>query len=892
MNHRAVGSATASDYPKTVDSDPHCHSCSHPLYSLLGAPVNFDAMPSLTRAEAVARAGMLTVQNYRIVLDLPASGQDFGSDTTIRFQAATPGASTFVDLRAASVTSVLLNDEPVDPAGLVDGRLTLTGLRRDNVLRVRARMAYSTDGEGMHRHVDPADGQTYLYAMSFLDAAPRWFACFDQPDLKAPFDIEVNCPPEWTVLGNGAATMSAPGRWQLAGTQPLATYFVTLVAGPYHSVIAEHDGIALGLHARASLAPHLRSEAADMLAVTAAAMDRYHDLFGIRYPFGEYHQAFVPDFNAGAMENPGCVTLRDQYVFRSAATQGERSVQAATIAHEMAHMWFGNLVTMRWWDDLWLNESFAEYMGYRVCAELPRQNDALRVLAELSWTEFSLHRKDWGRVADQAPSSHPVAGNGSDDAAAALADFDGISYAKGASVLKQLATHLGDEVFFGGLRRYFDVHRFGNADFADLIGAWVEAGAVDLQSWAQHWLRTAGLDTLTAEQLPPGGVEGSSGELGVRLSRSSPDDARRPHTVRVTGFDADAQPLLDEPVTLHADAVIVGPQGRPAAAPLRLVVADSSDDSWAKIRFGTAGWQPVADLLPRIADTATRVVLYNAIRDAVRDAELDPAQALDMLLAAIAVEPVEPIVAEILEFATTELAGSYARPADRPGRRARIAALACQLLAGAAPGTDAQLEAARAAIRASDDRGQLRAWWTGDRLPPELVVDAELRWALVTRLAALGELTAADIDAELARDESTSGVVHAARARAVRPDPASKEATWQLLTLPSPLPAYELYASADGFFEPSQQHLTDSYLPRFFAEMPATAEHRHGWALARVILSAFPVAAASPQVLELAEASLAGDRGAELDPAVRRSFIDGTDTLRRAVRSLQRYGGA
>ncbi|HEV2885802.1 MAG TPA: M1 family aminopeptidase, partial [Jatrophihabitans sp.] len=326
-------------------------------------------MPSLTRLEATERAALLTVRNYRIALDLTAAGADFDSDTTIEFQAADPAAGTFLDLRASQVLSVLLNDEPLDPAGLVDGRLPLTGLRADNTLRVRARMAYSSDGEGMHRHVDPADGQTYLYAMSFLDAAPRWFACFDQPDLKAAFDIEVHCPPEWSVIGNGAATRVAPGHWQLAGTRPLATYFVTVVAGPYASITAEHDGIALGVHARSSLAPHLQAEAADILGVTRAALDRYHELFGIRYPFGEYHQAFVPDFNAGAMENPGCVTLRDQYIFRSAATRGERSDRASTIAHEMAHQWFGDLVTMRWWDDLWLNESFAEYLAHLCLAD-------------------------------------------------------------------------------------------------------------------------------------------------------------------------------------------------------------------------------------------------------------------------------------------------------------------------------------------------------------------------------------------------------------------------------------------------------------------------------------------------------------------------------------------
>ncbi|HEV2886722.1 MAG TPA: M1 family aminopeptidase, partial [Jatrophihabitans sp.] len=634
----------------------------------------------------------------------------------------------------------------------------------------------------------------------------------------------------------------------------------------------------LAMYVRRSLAQHLEPDLPELFTITRDGLDFFERQFGVPYPFGKYDQLYVPEFNAGAMENPGAVTIRDEYVHRNRVTERERILRSVTVLHEMAHMWFGDLVTMRWWNDLWLNESFAEYMGYRVCAEMTGEQSGL---AELAWLEFGLHRKHWGRVADQAPSNHPVAGNGSESAAAALSDFDGISYAKGASVLKQLAAHLGDEVFFAGLRRHFEQHRFGNAEFTDLIAAWTEAGAVDLASWAELWLRTSGLDTLSAEQRA---ADGTAGE--VWLSRSSPDGTRRPHTVRVAGFDARAEQQLDEQVSLHGDEIRVG---GPGTGPLRLVVADSDDDSWAKIRFGSAGWQPVAELLPRIGAAPTRVVLYSAIRDAVRDAELDPEQALRMVLAAVAREPVELVTAELLKFATDELAGSYARPADRPGRRARIAELAHRLLVGAEPGSDAQLEAARAGIHASDDIARLRAWWAGEQLPAGLVIDAELRWALVLRLTALGALSAADIEAELARDESTAGVVHAARARAMRPDPAAKQATWALLTQPGQRPAYELYASAEGFFEPSQSELTAGFVPRYFAEMPATAAHRHGWALGSVAFRAFPATAASVQALRLAEAALADGRA--LDPAIRRAFVDGTDTLRRAVRSLQRYGG-
>jgi aminopeptidase N len=818
-------------------------------------------VPSLTRIEATERAALLSVDSYHIELDL-TGGEVFRSTTTIRFTARTPGAATFLDVKAASVESIRLNGDPVDPGAIADGRLELKGLASHNILQVDALMSYSSDGEGLHRHVDPADGKTYLYAMSFLDAAPRWFAAFDQPDLKASVTLDVRCAEDWTVLGNGPAVSLGPGHWRIASTQPLSTYFVTLVAGPYYSVYAEHDGIPLGLHTRASLAEHLDAESEDMLAVTKAAFDRYHELFGIRYPFGEYHQAFVPDFNAGAMENPGCVTLRDQYVFRSAATHAERGVRAGTIVHEMAHMWFGDLVTMRWWDDLWLNESFAEYLAQRVCSE---------VTDYPAWTDFGIHRKDWGYIADQAPSTHPVAGNGSADAAAALSDFDGISYAKGAAVLKQLAAYLGDQIFFAGLRTHFAAHAYGNADFSDLIRAWTAAGAQDLDSWARQWLRTSGLDTLSAE------IAGGT----VTLTRHTPDESQRPHAVHVAGFDSDGGRLFDEPVTIGGEPTVLTRDPAP-----ELVVVDAADETWAKIRFGGTDWRRVGELVGRIENTATRVVLYNSFRDAVRNAEVGPQTALDVLLTAAEAEPEDLIVAELLRFAADFLAGPYAPSGERRQRLQRVADTAVRLLGGAAPGTDAQLEAARATMRTTEDVDLLRRWLGEQGLPSGLDLDAELRWSAVTRLASLGGLDEDGIAAELRRDPSTMGVIHAARSRAIRPDPAAKAVAWRLLTEPSTASAYELYAIAGAFFEPSQNELTAGYVERFFTQMPATVAYRSGWALAKIVLLGYPTAVTDPATLQLADQALERH---DLDVGVRRSLVDGTDVLRRALTSLQRY---
>ncbi|MET0694405.1 MAG: aminopeptidase N, partial [Propionibacteriaceae bacterium] len=721
-------------------------------------------------------------------------------------------------------------------------------------------MAYSSDGEGLYRHVDPADQRTYLYAMSFLAAAPRWFACFDQPDLKSRYEIRVQAPAHWTVLGNGPSVSVSPGQWQIAPPEPLSTYFVTLVAGEYVSVTDEHDGIPLGLHVRTSLGEALHAEAADLFEVTKASFDYFHEVFGVRYPFGEYHQVFVPDFNAGAMENPGCVTLRDQYIYRSKATSSERAGRATTVAHEMAHMWFGDLVTMTWWDDLWLNESFAEYMAHRAVEAVTRYP---------SWTEFGIVRKDWGSVADQAPSTHPVAGNGSADADGALQDFDGISYAKGAAVLKQLAAYLGDDVFFGGLRSYFDAHAFGNAAFADLMSAWTAAGALDLDAWAAAWLKTSGMDTVDV-------VRGS----GVAMITRTPppgQESQRAHVLQIGAFGDDGQIFSRSPITLGAHPVGVDVPGEVA-----LLMPDVGDQAWAKIRFGPGGWSALLDLLSRITDSSSRVVAYNSIRDAVRDAELDPAQALELICATIVTEPSDIVLRSMLHFAQDQLAGAYARPPDRADRRARVQDAARAVVEAWERGSDRQLAAFRLRIRSCDDPALLQHWLAGRQLPDGVALDPELVWAGVGRLSSLtGD--GALIETALQHDPSSSGQGHAARARASLPRADAKAVAWQRLMRPSSLSAYALYATAEGFFEPAQSELTESYVDRYFAEVPGTASFRSGWSLGRVALLAYPVSAASPEALELAERTLART---DLAPPLRRSLVDGTDRLRRAVTAL------
>ncbi len=824
---------------------------------------------SLLRTEAAERSLLLRIDESTVELDL-TEPSSFTSKTTITFSCSSPGASTFVDFKGLELWSAVLNDRPVDVAAWRSGRLPLDDLGEQNTLEISGLMAYSSDGEGLHRHLDPADKQTYLYAMSFLDAAPRWFACFDQPDLKSRYTFEIRAPEDWTVIGNGPSRPVSPGRWRIRAEHPLSTYFVTLVAGPYASVHDSYIGpdgeqIRLGLHVRASLGEQLETEALDMFAVTRACFDYYHRVFGVRYPFGEYHQAFVPDFNAGAMENPGCVTFRDSYVFRARATEAERASRAGVIAHEMAHQWFGDLVTMRWWDDLWLNESFAEYMAHRCCTEVTEYP---------LWTEFGILRKSWGSAADQGPSTHPVAGNGAVDAESALQDFDGISYAKGASLLKQLVAFVSDDVFLAGLRRYFDAHAFANAELADLLASWTAVGAIGLEDWAAEWLRTSGMDTIAAEVGPEAGPASAAGEV-VTIRRQPPfgSSANRLHAIEVAGFDGSGVEQARAAIRLGAGAESIH---LPRSA---LVVPDAGDDTWAKIRFGgDDAWSLIPAVMAGEPAAPTRVVIFNAVRDAVRDSELDPGRALDIVCSSMASEPADVVVSSMLRFARDSLAGHYADPDDRPGRMATVHATARVLLLSAAPGSDRQLVAFRATIATTDDQTELTDWLSGRSLPAGLRLDPELTWAVVERIVTLGGDPGL-IDDTVAIDRSASAEVHAARARASRPEEGAKAAAWARLTRVSELSAYELYATAEGFFLPWQHELTAPYVRRYFDEMPATATFRSGWALGRTASLAFPTAA-PPAALEWAEEAV---RRPDLAAPIRRSLADGTDELRRAL---------
>jgi aminopeptidase N len=822
-------------------------------------------MRSLTVSEARTRAGSIRVDSYDIVLDMTRGDEHFASSTTIEFESLDRQA-TWVDIRPVELLAVHLNGERVATDSLTDGRFRLDRLHDRNTLVVEAMMAYSRDGEGLHRAVDPEDKQVYVYAMTFLSAAPRVFACFDQPDLKARFRMGARVPQGWQVVGNGRATELAPGLWTLAETKPISTYLATIVAGPYHSIVREHDGITLGLHCRQSLARHLDKDADELFTATSQAFDEFHRLFGIRYPFGDYHQVFCAEFNAGAMENPGCVTHSDIFVFKARPTDTLRATRVEIVTHEMAHQWFGDLVTMRWWDDLWLNESFADYMGYRVTADVTQFEDV--------WTEFAYIRKPWGMAADQRRSTHPVAGNGARDTEAALGDFDGISYCKGAAALRQLNAYLGDDAFLAGVVDHLTAHSYANAQLGDLIDAWDRASDRDVRAWADAWLRTSGVDTLTV-------VIGADGQPVIERVNGSPEEVSREHAITVSWY-GDAGQVEHVPLTVAGDATPV-----PFAAydGTGFVLPDSRDETWAKLVLDDRSLDDASRILSSLDDRLARAVIWGALRESLLDSRLDPQRYLDIIEAALPHESdiaIEAILRDEARHGTTML-NVYL---GVPEQRRRLARLAHTILDASEPSGNRQLLAARTVVNTSDDADLLRSWLDGGA-PSGLVADEDLRWRITRQLCELGQFGADEIAAERQRDPSSQGSLWALMCSASIPDADIKAGLWQALMTDETLSNYELFALADFFFRPTQSELVAPFVPRYFAELATMPQSRTGYMAERFADSLFPRCAVSQETVDLAERLIADE---DVSNQIRRPVADATDDLARAVRSRETFG--
>jgi aminopeptidase N len=811
-------------------------------------------MRNLTEEQARERAAAVTVSSYDIALDLTMGEAEFGSRTTVSFS-ATEGASTFLELDCARVITASLDGRPLSLQG---NQFLLDGLGGEHQVVVDAVCSFTRSGEGLHRFVDPADDQVYVYANAFLDDAQRFFACFDQPDLKAPVRLRVTAPEGHRVLANQRGELR-DGTWVFAETAPLSTYLVTLAAGPWHGEqrwfgSRDHGGVELGVWCRRSMAPYLEAE--ELLEITEQCMEQQQQAFGSRFPFGDsYDQVFVPEFNAGAMENPGMVTLSDEgFLFRSRTTEGRRRLRAQVIAHEMAHMWFGDLVTMRWWDGVWLNESFAEFMGLHTIEATTRFHGA--------WSDFCLGRKAWGYRADQLPSTHPVAGP-VPDTRSALLNFDGISYAKGASVLRQLVAFVGEETFFVGLQDYLARHAYGNTDLADLLQALERASGRPLDTWAASWLETSGVATLRARWT----------ESGLQIAQEG--EPLRDHVLCVGLYDraADGTLALRE----RPQVAVSGSVTEVDLAPAALTLLNDGDLTFAKIRFDEQSLAVVLTDLKAVPDALARALCWGALWDACRDAELPASRYVEAVLANVGAED-DPSLVETLLGQAARAAATYSTDGAALSRQIAQACWTAEVV----PGSDLQLVRVRAAVATTDDRALLAGLLDGTGVPAGVTVDAELRWHVVRRAAALGALDQEQIGEELAADRTASGQLQAEAALASLPDPAVKERTWAAL-IGGGVTNAQARTMGAAFWQVGQEELLEPWVERYVADVPALWEASSPQVAQSLTQHLFPHTLVRADVADRTAALLTGG---DLPAGARRVVLEQLDDLRRALRTL------
>ncbi|MFF3731475.1 aminopeptidase N [Streptomyces sp. NPDC002476] len=844
---------------------------------------------NLTREEAQERARLLTVDAYEIDLDLSGAqeGGTFRSVTTVRFDSAEAGAETFIDLVAPTVHEVELNGRTLDAAAVFhDSRIALPGLvAGSNELKVVADCAYTNSGEGLHRFVDPVDQQAYLYTQFEVPDARRVFASFEQPDLKATFRFTVKAPEGWTVVSNSPTPEPRDNVWSFEPTPRISSYITALIAGPYHAVHSsyEKDGrtVPLGIYCRPSLAEYLDADA--IFDVTRQGFDWFQEKFDYDYPFAKYDQLFVPEFNAGAMENAGAVTIRDQYVFRSKVTDAAYETRAETILHELAHMWFGDLVTMEWWNDLWLNESFATYtsiacQAYAEGSKWPH-----------SWTTFANSMKTWAYRQDQLPSTHPIMAD-IRDLDDVLVNFDGITYAKGASVLKQLVAYVGMDAFFKGVQAYFKAHAYGNTRLSDLLGALEETSGRDLKTWSKAWLETAGINILRPEITTDENGHVTSFTV-VQEAPALPAGAKgeptlRPHRIAIGAYDLDESGKLVRTNRIELDidgerTTVPFPAGtaRPA-----VILLNDDDLSYAKVRLDEESLRVVTEHLGDFAESLPRALCWASAWDMTRDGELATRDYLSLVLSGIGKESDIGVVQSLHRQVKLAL-DLYAAPEWREAGLARWTEATLAHLRAAEPGSDHQLAWARAfaaTARTPQQLDLLSSLLDGKETIEGLAVDTELRWAFVERLAATGVFEEDEIAGEYERDRTAAGERHAATARAARPTQAAKAEAWASVVESDKLPNAVQEAVIAGFVQSDQRELLAPYTEKFFAAVKGAWESRSHEMAQQIAVGLYPAVQVAQETLDATDAWLSS---AEPSAALRRLISESRSGVERALRA-------
>ena len=840
-------------------------------------------MPGLnsTRAEAAERSNHLAIKSYQVSLDLTLGDEIFESTTVVKFSCNKAGYETFIDAVGRNVIKATLNGQVVDTANYDGESIFIKNLATENELVIHMNGLYSKTGEGLQRSVDPVDNEVYLYSQGETAFIRKMYPCFDQPDLKATFTLDVTAPAHWQVISNNPVRekidlADKKSKWSFSTTLRIPTYITALIAGPYYNVQDEYVGkkrVPLGIYCRKSLAEFL--DPADIFLITKQGFTYFEKVFGLEYPFEKYDQIAVVDFNWGAMENAGAVTFLERLlVFRSKVTERMYNARANTILHEMAHMWFGNMVTMKWWDDLWLNESFAEWSSYLAMVEGTRFKN--------SWTGFNQERKNWAYRQDQLSSTHPIVSDMKDIDTVA-GNFDGISYAKGASVLQQLVAHVGRENFILGLQKYFTKHAFKNTTLDDLLYELTQTSGRDLKPWVSTWLQTAGVNTLR----PTLEIENDKYK-SVAVIQEAPtmpvgSSQLRPHRMAVGLYD-----LTNNKITCRKSVeldVAGGKTDVPALAGEKvadLLLINDRDLTYSKIRFDERSIATLKSHLGKIEDALTRALCWSATWDMLRDAEISATDFIDIALSGLAGED---------DIATVTIIGNqlasaveiYSAPTKRDSARLKVGNAYEQMVKAAAAGSDHQLQYARnfTSFASSAEHNDLIKELLDGKLSG-LKVDADLRWTFVIALAERGLMDKEALAAELLKDNTLTGQLSHATALAALPTAQAKSETWKSITTED-LSTSQREAKIAGFMRALHRPLLSAYVDPYFDLLLETWGKKSYEVASKFVMGMYPTYITTQDTLEKTTTWL-NTTGKDGQAGLRRLVAEGKDALERALK--------
>lgn len=851
---------------------------------------------NLTRAEARERAELIAVDSYEVELDLSRGDKVFGTTTAVKFSAK-PGSSTFIDAVTHAVLGVTLNGRELDPAEVSDGvRIQLPDLAAENELLVVAEAPYMNTGEGLHRFVDPVDHEVYLYTQFEVPDSRRMFAVFEQPDLKASFTFTVIAPSHWDVVSNSPTPVpveTIPGTdggarsvWEFTPTPRLSSYVTALIAGPYQCVRSEvvsADGrvTPLGVFARKSLMQYL--DADNIFELTRQGFEFFEAQFGCPYPFEKYDQLFVPEFNAGAMENAGAVTILEGYVFRSKVTDAQVERRAITVLHELAHMWFGDLVTMRWWNDLWLNESFAEYMSHLAAVENTKFDRA--------WTTFASVEKSWAYRQDQLPTTHPIFAE-INDLEDVEVNFDGITYAKGASVLRQLVAWVGPEEFMAGVREYFRKHAWRNTELSDLMAELEKASGRDLDQWGRLWLETAGVNTLVPELSV--GEDGTISSFAILQSATDAQPTIRPHRLAVGFYNLNGAGKLERVhrEELDVDGARTEVPTLAALARPDLVLLNDDDLAYAKVRLDPKSLATATAHLKDFSQSLPRTLVWGSAWDAARDGETPARGYVELILANIAEESDSSVIlVQLRQLATT--LNFYVATEHKEATTVAAADRLWELAAGVPAGSDAQLQFVKSYALLARSAGQLDAvsgLLEGSLTLDGLTVDQDLRWELITSLVAGGRAGQEKIDAELEHDNTATGQNAAALATAAIPTPEAKAAAWDSIVVKGELSNALQGSAVSGFTRVLDTSLLEPYAEKYFDAVPGIVRDRTHALAQQIVVGLYPAQLTTQATVDRTDEFLASLP--EDSSALRRMMLENRDGVARALRARQADVGA